>query len=65
MLFDENLLGFFVFYIIYIVDYISNINAIIMSPISMMPSIQQPQQLQAQQLLVWLRQDLRGRTSWI
>jgi dolichyl-phosphate-mannose--protein O-mannosyl transferase len=43
--FVQLLLLVFVFFIIYIVDYISNINAIIMSPISMMPVIPQ-QQLQ-------------------
>ena len=43
--FVQLLLLVFVFFIIYIVDYISNINIIIMSPISMMPVIPQ-QQLQ-------------------
>ena len=43
--FVQLLLLVFVFFIIYIVDYISNINTIIMSPISMMPVIPQ-QQLQ-------------------
>ncbi len=44
--FIQILILFFVFYIIYLVDYISNINAILLTPISMMPGIQQPQQLQ-------------------
>ena len=35
--FIQILLLFFVFCIIYIVDYISNINIILMAPISMMP----------------------------
>lgn len=43
--FVQLLLLVFVFFIIYIVDYISNINTIIMSPISMMHIIPQ-QQLQ-------------------
>jgi dolichyl-phosphate-mannose--protein O-mannosyl transferase len=43
--FVQLLLLVFVFFIIYIVDYISNINTILMSPISMMPVIPQ-QQLQ-------------------
>lgn len=36
------LLLFLVFCIIYIVDYISNINAILMAPISMLPGASQP-----------------------
>jgi hypothetical protein len=43
--FIQILILIFVFYIIYVVDYISNINAILLAPITMMPAIP-PQQLQ-------------------
>lgn len=41
--FIQILLLFVVFLIVYTVDYISNINAMLMAPISMIPGIPQPQ----------------------
>ena len=42
--FIQILLLLFVFFIIYTIDYISNINAILLAQVSMIPGIPEPQQ---------------------